>query len=154
MDEGGQMNTILLATDGSPSAENAAHAAIDLAKATGWRLHVVSVWWIPASAYGYAVTSYVPDATEIERAHGSTVLSTVLELARSSGVEATAELREGIAVDEICAAAEACRASLVVVGAHGWGPVKRLLFGSVSSGVLHHAPCPVMVVRVPFPVAE
>ncbi len=148
------MNTILLATDGSPSAANAARAAIDLARATGWHLHVVSVWWIPASAYGFTVTAYAPDATEIERAHGSTVLTSMLELARASGVDATAELREGVAVEEICAAAETCGASLIVVGAHGWGPVKRLLFGSVSSGVLHHAPCPVVVVRVPLPAGE
>jgi nucleotide-binding universal stress UspA family protein len=34
-----------------------------------------------------------------------------------------------------------------VIGAHGWGAFERLVFGSVSTGVLHHAPCPVLVVR-------
>jgi hypothetical protein len=34
-----------------------------------------------------------------------------------------------------------------VVGSHGWGPLKRALFGSVSTGVLHHAKRPVLVVR-------
>jgi nucleotide-binding universal stress UspA family protein len=62
-------------------------------------------------------------------------------------VAATSQLREGDAVEEICAAARECDAALLVVGAQGWGPVRRLLFGSVSSGVLHDAPCPVLVVR-------
>jgi Universal stress protein family len=36
-----------------------------------------------------------------------------------------------------------------VIGAHGWGRLKRLFLGSVSSGVLQNAPCPVLVVRDP-----
>jgi nucleotide-binding universal stress UspA family protein len=40
-----------------------------------------------------------------------------------------------------------CDASLIVVGSHGWGPIRRLVFGSVSTALLHHAPCPVLVVR-------
>ena len=42
-------------------------------------------------------------------------------------------------------------AAMIVVGAHGWGAFKRLVFGSVSLGVLHEAPCPVLVVRAPAP---
>jgi hypothetical protein len=33
------------------------------------------------------------------------------------------------------------------MGAHGWGAMQRLVFGSVSTSVLHHAPCPVLIVR-------
>jgi nucleotide-binding universal stress UspA family protein len=33
-----------------------------------------------------------------------------------------------------------------VLGSHGWGALKRAIFGSVSTGVLHHARCPVLVV--------
>ena len=40
---------------------------------------------------------------------------------------------------------------LLVVGSHGWGAMKRTLFGSVSAGVLHRAACPVLV--VPWDVA-
>jgi nucleotide-binding universal stress UspA family protein len=35
----------------------------------------------------------------------------------------------------------------LILGSHGWGAVKRAVFGSVSTGVLHHARCPVLVVR-------
>jgi hypothetical protein len=35
------------------------------------------------------------------------------------------------------------------MGAHGWGTFQRLVFGSVSTAVLHHAPSPVLIVRGP-----
>jgi nucleotide-binding universal stress UspA family protein len=50
-----------------------------------------------------------------------------------------------VAVRQICAAVT--DADLIVLGAHGWEQLKQLLFGSMSSGVLHDAPCPVLVVR-------
>jgi len=53
----------------------------------------------------------------------------------------------GIPVDEICLAAETYTPRFLVVGSHGWGVVKRAVFGSVSTGVLHRAKCPVLVVR-------
>ena len=35
----------------------------------------------------------------------------------------------------------------MVIGTHGHGWIKRVLMGSVSTHVLHHAPCPVLVIR-------
>src|SRR3990172_8150427 len=54
-------------------------------------------------------------------------------------------LREvGHAVDRIVAVAEQERADLIVLGSRGLGSFQRLLLGSVSDGVLHHAHCPVL----------
>src|SRR5690242_21688292 len=36
---------------------------------------------------------------------------------------------------------------MIVVGAHGWGPLGRVLHGSVSGSLLDDPPCPVLVVR-------
>ena len=50
----------------------------------------------------------------------------------------------GFPVAELIAASRT--ADLIVLGARGITPIQRLLLGSVSSGVLHHAQCPVVVV--------
>lgn len=141
------MNAIILATDGSPSAKRATAAAIELAQATAAPLHIVTTWSIPISAYGYGPLLIVPEVQAAEHEKAEQALAAAVEQARAAGIEATSSLREGEAVEEICAAARETGASLVVVGAHGWGAVKRFVFGSVSMGVLHHAPCPVLVVR-------
>ena len=47
----------------------------------------------------------------------------------------------------ICKLAEDIDAHVIVIGSHGWGPLKRALLGSVSEYVMHHAPCPVLIVR-------
>jgi nucleotide-binding universal stress UspA family protein len=141
------MKAIILATDGSPSAERATATAIELAQATAAPLHIVTTWSIPISAYGYAPLVIVPEVQAAEREKAEQALAAAVEQAQAAGVEATSSVREGETVEEICAAARETGASLVVVGAHGWGVVRRLVFGSVSTGVLHHSPCPVLVVR-------
>lgn len=45
--------------------------------------------------------------------------------------------------------AEELKADLIVIGDHEHGPIVRALLGSVSSGLVHKAPCPVLVVRGP-----
>ena len=78
--------------------------------------------------------------------------------AYGAGVTATSSTRRGFPPTEICAAAEELDAKLIVMGAHGWGALKRFIFGSVSNGVLHNASCSVLVVRMEAdegePVAE
>jgi len=142
------VNTILLATDGSPSAEAAAHEAIELAKATGARLRVLTVWRAPIlTGYGYAPVAYVPELAENEREHAELVARAAAEQAGRADVAVTWELRQGEAVEEICTAAAETGADLIVLGAHGWGALQRLVFGSVSTGVLHRARCPVLVAK-------
>jgi nucleotide-binding universal stress UspA family protein len=148
--KGDIVNTILLATDGSVSAREATREAIELAKATGWPLHVLTVWDLPTVAgYGYAPGAYVQvqELCEAEEEHAGEVVEKAVAAATEAGVTATSSIRKGYAAEEICAAAEETGAALVIMGAHGWGAFKRLVFGSVSTGVLHHATCPVLVVR-------
>jgi len=146
--KGGLMGTILFATDGSPSAKAAAQEAFELAKATGWTLRVVTVWRAPiVTGYGFAPVPYMPELAAVEREHAERVAREAVEAASAAGVQAAWELRQGDAQDEICAAANETAARLIVIGAHGWGALQRLVFGSVSTAVLHHAHCPVLIVR-------
>lgn len=141
------MKTILLATDGSPSAQKAKDVAIELAGAMDAALRIVSVWRIPAYEYGYVPLQYAPELIEAQAKGAADAVQQAIDAASAAGVAATFELRQGVAADEVCAAAAEGAADMIVLGAHGWGAMKRLFFGSVSTAVLHHAPCPVLVVR-------
>ena len=70
------------------------------------------------------------------------------ELAREAGFDAEPRALQGRpkAWPQLLAAADAADAAVVVIGSRGLGAVKSALFGSVSSGLLHHARRPVLVV--------
>eukprot|EP00249_Psilotum_nudum_P025359 c29751_g1_i1 orf=325-801(+) len=55
----------------------------------------------------------------------------------------------GDAREVICATVEKLKVDLLVIGSHGYGTIKRLLLGSVSDYCIHHAHCPVVVVKKP-----
>jgi nucleotide-binding universal stress UspA family protein len=65
----------------------------------------------------------------------------------AGGVVAEAHINEGPAIDEILDLAEEIGANLIVLGSRGHSTVERLVLGSVSEGVVHHAHCPVLVLR-------
>jgi len=143
------MKPILLATDGSPSAEAATQEAIDLAQAFCAPLVVVSVVHpaVPPYAGYYGYPEIVADIHATEHERVSKVLTEVKERALSAGLSCETVAADGPAAAEICRVAEEREPRLIVIGAHGWGRVGRLLHGSVSTDVLHTAPCPVLVVH-------
>jgi nucleotide-binding universal stress UspA family protein len=146
------MKPILLATDGSPSAAEATREAIELARTLGAPLVATAVEHVTAPSYGYY--GYAEVYTELRKAeheHVEKVLAEIEERAGEADVPCTTFPLEGIVVDQICKLAQERDAAMIVLGAHGWGPIRRLVFGSVSLGVLHDAPCPVLIARTSGP---
>lgn len=142
------MKPIVLATDGSPSAARATVHAVELARAFGASLVAVSVEQVTVPTYGYfGYADLVTELTKIERTHVEETLAQAKAVAEAADVECEAVHATGAVAETICEIARERDAQLVVVGAHGWGPIRRLLHGSVSTAVLHDAPCPVLVVR-------
>lgn len=148
------MKPILLATDGSPSAEGATREAIDLARAYGAPLIVVSVAHVVVPSYGgyYGYGEIAADLHRVENEHVTKILAETKERAAKAGVTCTTIALEGLVGEQICKVAHDRGPRLVVIGAHGWGRVGRLLHGSVSTYVLHHAACPVLVVHGDDPI--
>jgi nucleotide-binding universal stress UspA family protein len=133
---------ILLATDGLENTTLASRAAIDLAKKGGAELHVVHVWHtVPSPHYDRVIRSGLEDA-------GRETLEEQLRWIEEEGITVTGTyLREGRAVEEIVEQAEEIGAGLVIVGSRGMGRLGRLVMGSVSTGLAHRSPCPVLIVR-------
>jgi nucleotide-binding universal stress UspA family protein len=138
--------TILAPIDFSPASLRAAQAALLLA-ADGARLLLVHC---PMPLYyshtvldqsGGLVSGDV--ALFFERAKA--------QLAPYAPAGVTIDMRtiEGSPVSEVLSIAEAIQADLIAVGTHGHGSVERLFVGSVAAGLLHNAPCPVLVAPPP-----
>jgi nucleotide-binding universal stress UspA family protein len=142
------MKSIILATDGSPSAAAATLRAVELAAALDATLVAVAVEHVTLPAYGCdGYAAVVTELSELEHDHVDDALARAETVATAAGVRCELVHATGAISHEICAVAAELHACLIVIGAHGWGPVRRLLHGSVSSAVLHEATCPVLVVR-------
>ena len=141
---------ILFATDGSPSAAEAQQEAFELAQRLAAPLLVVSVPHaaLPAVGYaGYAYADVVSELTEAEHHRVQNLLAEIETTARAVGISCSTVVADGLVVEEICRIAAERDARLIVVGSHGWGAARRLFSGSVSTGLVHSATCPVLVVR-------
>jgi nucleotide-binding universal stress UspA family protein len=133
---------VLLASDGLESSALASRAAVDLAKGGGAELHVVHVWHtVPSPHYDHLIRSGLEDAGR-ERLEAQ-----VRRIEEEGGTVAGVHLREGRAVEAIVEQAEGIGAGLVIVGSRGMGRLGRLVMGSVSTGLAHRSPFPVLIVR-------
>jgi nucleotide-binding universal stress UspA family protein len=137
------LETILLATDGSPASEPASGQAIDLATQVEARLLVVSVLSASSRPSEASPDPAVADSRDSLTAKAQSIV----QRAKAAGANAAFLVWEGEPGEAIVAAADAEDADLIIVGSHGRSGVSRFLIGSVSDYVVRHAHCPVMVVR-------
>jgi nucleotide-binding universal stress UspA family protein len=143
---------ILLATDASKDARQAAQMASDLAGVSGSELHVLHVGNLKDFhiAPG-AEQSFVPRSGtygEIQEKAEQTLEEAVRQVEEVGGTVAQAHVRLGDPDDEIIRfCEEQGDFGLIVIGSRGLGPVKRKLMGSVSESIVRHAHCPVLVAR-------
>ena len=145
------MKPIMLATDGSPTAEEATKQAVELARQFDTELVIVTAWDIPYSTLGYSAIPPVGDLLKSGKEQAEKVSGEAAKLAQTAGVPAQTVVLRGFPVEQITAAAVSFEPAILVLGSHGWGPLKRMVFGSVSTGVLHRASCPVLVVPAAAP---
>ena len=146
---------ILLATDGTKHSDSAVETIKNFQFSETDEIKIVSVvdMALPLAIDIYA--GYVPTTSEIEttaRENAEKVLETTSQKIReivSADVFISTEILFGSPDSRIVETAEKIGADLIIVGSHGYNRWERLLLGSVSDSVVHHAPCSVLVVRTP-----
>ncbi|MGC1930542.1 MAG: universal stress protein [Candidatus Nitrosopolaris sp.] len=138
----------MVAVDGSEASMDAADYAIDMAKMYNARLTTLTVSHI--SSYGLAAH---PDAIK-QRKEKHVLESTQWfdkfnQNAKQNDVQLKTELIESQMSVEgaIVEYAESNGIDLIILGTRGRSGIKKLLLGSVASGVMNYATCPVMVVK-------
>ena len=137
-----RVETLLLATDGSEFSEGAVGEAIKLAKKCSNRLTAISV--IETNPELEAIA---PQVTEKAEKSAREHLEAVQARAKKEGVECNIIIRTGedsykYIVDE----AVKNKITMIVMGRRGRSGLKRLMIGSVTTRVIGHAPCNVLVV--------
>jgi nucleotide-binding universal stress UspA family protein len=144
------MAKILVPTDFSEPAKRAEDAAIELARRLGSEILLLHVS-VEAPLYNEGMRGLVEprQVYEAQRVWAETTLAARAAEIRAKGVSAHADIRSGVAVDQILRAAEDPDVEMIVIGTHGRGGLSRLFLGSVADRIVRVAPCPVMTVRLP-----
>ncbi len=137
---------VVVGVDGSATSADALQYAAEEAERRNAELVVVHAWLRPVSSGAGDMLPLVYDPSSLEE-EGRTVLNEALAgtVKHHPGLDPRAELLHGAAGELL--AERSRQAQLLAVGARGRGAFAGLLLGSVSQYVIHHAACPVLVVR-------
>jgi nucleotide-binding universal stress UspA family protein len=133
---------IIMAYDGSKFSNKALQEAIKLAKASDGRLLILSVVDITEEFEAHA-----PGLTDKMTEKLLRLAQKALGKAAAAKVNAKIEVHVGDAYEMIVDVAKKKKADIIVMGSHGRTGLTRLLMGSVTSRVIGHAPCSVLVVK-------
>jgi nucleotide-binding universal stress UspA family protein len=148
------LKKILLAVDGSENSLRAADAAISLAKERNSELLILNVIAplvsvvAPVGAGSYPVN--YGDYYEGQEKSGLELVERMADTARKRGVQKVRNVVErssSSVVETIVNSSRDEKVDLIVIGTRGLGGFRRFVLGSVSSGVVSHAHCNVLIVR-------
>jgi nucleotide-binding universal stress UspA family protein len=132
-------------TDGSETADRAVAQAVELAKLTGARLHVVTAY--PRNPFGERLGTTARrqpvDLLEVAEA----VTQRVARRVASEGIEVETHERGGDPAEVLIDLADEMNANLIVLGSKGMRGGGRFLLGSVPGKGSHHARASVLIVR-------
>ena len=144
------LNKILVCSDGSEHAMHAASIAAEVAAKFGSQISIINVITQQMEpvllamdagpiSWNTADEAFEQSQQDIERRTG--------EVFEKAGIKFDCIRERGHAADRIVEVAERENVDLIVLGSRGLGTFTRLVLGSVSDGVMHHAHCPVLIVR-------
>jgi nucleotide-binding universal stress UspA family protein len=148
---------LLVAIDGSQASQKALEFALNLAKSIPNALVAIVTILEPLQDYypqlilptGDWVSWQAHPNPELENAlleKGRSLLKDAETACQESGITYTTSIEFGAPRELICKLA-GDGVDILIIGSRGLGSMERLMLGSISDYVVHHAPCPVLVVR-------
>lgn len=141
-----QPDRIIVGVDGSEHSKQALREGARLAQALGAPLEAIACWQDPAM-YG-ASYGYIPELDpEAFRVDGERMLEETLGevFGEDRPANLSTRLLHGRPAELLVEESRSAR--MLVIGARGLGGVLGMILGSVSSALVSHAHCPVLVVR-------
>ncbi len=145
------LTTVVTPLDGSPLAEKVLPHVLELAKTMDFKVVLLRVWRLQATAYfgseDYDMPNFALLTEEItEKAKG--YLEEKLQQLKRQGLEKVSSvLLEGNDAQEIISFARQTRGSLVAMSTHGRSGLGRWVLGSITDRVVRHSGDPVLVIR-------
>ena len=140
--------SIVVGTDGSPTAERAVAHAASMAVADGARIVVVTAF-VPGGAGRIAGAEAVPEDLRFaltDRVQAEERAERGRVIAKEAGVDkVVVQAISGDPANVLLEAAKDFDADLIVVGSKGLTSAAHFILGSVAASVAHHAPCDVLV---------
>jgi nucleotide-binding universal stress UspA family protein len=137
----------VVGVDGSPSSRTALRWAVRQANLTNGTVDAVIAWEIPMVLQGYGFAPiYVEEEGSFEENAKKTIEAVISEETEPADSQRVRSLvihgHPAQALLDVAAGAD-----LLVVGSRGHGEFAEALLGSVSQNCVHHAPCPVLIMR-------
>jgi nucleotide-binding universal stress UspA family protein len=139
------MNAIVVGTDGSPGAETAVQKVIELVPGAGITVHLVCAYPGRSALERIGMTAR-QEPTDL-RGVAADVLARDERRFEEAGYTVQKHVREGDPAHVIIDVAEEQRADLIVVGARGHAGLRRVMLGSVTGKLAHHAPKSLLIVH-------
>jgi nucleotide-binding universal stress UspA family protein len=143
----GDAPRIVVGVDGSAASRAAFRWAVRQAELTGATVQAITAWQYPVATGGYAWGPVgVLDSTDLQEAAEKTLADEISEVVGArTDIKLQPQPVEGNPAQVLLDASAG--ADLLVVGSRGHGGFASALLGSVSQHCVHHADCPVVIIR-------
>lgn len=138
---------ILVPYDGSEPANHAFELALELAKLYKANVMVVTCIVIHAHVNPVLNVAFL-DTIKLQKEGAKKDLSKLESKVKEFGIPFQTDVLEAISITDVLVSyAESHNIDLIIMGSRGLGGFKKLLLGSVASGVIEHSKCPVLIVK-------
>jgi len=137
---------ILIAVDGSEVSYRALDAALFLSEKLGSKITAIHVMENVPTVY-IESQKVLDELLEARKNESQKILDECSLIATKKGITLTTNLLEGNPASTILEFSQSEKYDVIIIGSRGMGKFKELILGSVSSKVIHHSSCPILLIR-------